>query len=152
MRTYKAARRAAQRAAGTLAPISFEVVYDDDLGEEVRATFQAYGEMSAATMADFAYFADRGVNTPEGAAILRTGMMELIGDEQEFRRFWEVVRVLHEDDVLDILSGLLEDTLARPTVPPSDSPASFSTSGQPLRADSSPADSSPAETSTVYSD
>lgn len=152
MRSYKAARRAAKRAAGTLAPIPFEVVYEDDLGEEVRDTFQAYGEISAATLADFAYFADRGVDTPEGAAILRRGVMEVIGDEAEFRRFWEVARQIEDDDLLDVFSGLLEDTLARPTTPPSDSPASSSTSGQPSRAVSSPEGSSPVETSTVYSD
>ena len=152
MRTYKAARRAAQRAAGRPQPIPFEVVYEDNLGEEVRATFQAYGEMSAVTMTDFAYFADKGVDTPEGAAILRTGFEELLGDEGEFQRFWRVARLIHEDDLLDILSGLLEDTAARPTTPPSDSPAQPSTTGLPSRADSSPEGSSAAETSVDFSD
>lgn len=152
MRSFKAARRAAKRAAGQLAPIPFEVVYTDDLGEEIREVFQAYGEMSAATMSDFAYFADKGVDTPEGAAILRTGLMELIGNEDEFRRLWEVARKIDEDDLLDILTGLLEETVARPTTPPSDSPAPSSTTGQPSRADSLPEGSSAVETSTVYSD
>ena len=102
-------------------------------------------------MADFAYFADRGVDTPEGAAILRTGLMELIGNDTEFRRFWEVARKIDEDDLLDIMTGLLEDTIERPTTPPSDSPLLPSTTGQPSRADSSSEGSSAVATSSDFS-
>lgn len=152
MRSFKATRRAARREQGLLEPIPFEIIYADDLGEEVRAVFNAHGEMSSATMADFAYFADRGVDSPEGAAVLRTGFEELIGNPEEFHRFWEVARQIEDDDLLDVLAGLLEDTLGRPTTPPSDSSAPSSTTGTGSSAASSPEGSSPVETPTDFSD
>lgn len=152
MRSFKATRRAARREQGKLEPVPFEVVYADDLGEEVRAVFNAYGEMSAATMADGAYFADRGIDSPEGAAVIRQGFVEMIDDEDEFRRFWAVARKLDEDDLVDIFGGLLEETLGRPTTPPSDSSATSSTTGTGSSAASSPAGSSPVATPTVFSD
>jgi hypothetical protein len=137
MRSYKAARRAAQRDAGQVEPIPFEVSWyaaaagEDGEPVEVEHTevFHAYGEPSMATLTDAGYYADLESDTPEAMAIIRRIFMEAIGNEAEFGRFWKVARVIDNDTLIDIMAGLIEDTTGRPTIRPSDSSASSSTDG-----------------------
>lgn len=135
MRSYKSARRAAH---DELEAIEFEVTYFDDLGEEVTEKFRAVGEISAATLTDGAYFADVGVATAEGAAVVRRAYMELIGSSVEFRRFWSIAPRIDEDTLIEIMADLIEEVLARPTERPSDSSPASSTTGQPSRVVSLP--------------
>lgn len=145
MRSYKAARRAAEREANRLEPIPFEVSYEDATGEEHEETFHLCGEVSGATLTDLGYFADTPIESPEGAAVVRRVFMEAFGDEVEFKRFWRVATLLDEDTLTDIMVGAIEDTTGRPTRRPSDSSARSSTTGQPSRAVSLPEASTPGD-------
>jgi hypothetical protein len=145
MRSYKAARRAANRAEGQVDPVDFEVSWfekvtgPDGTPVELEQTevFHAYGEPSMATLTDAGYFAELNTDTPEAMAIIRRIFMEAIGDEDEFKRFWKISRHLG-DTLIDIMGGLIEDTLGRPTKRPSDSPPSSPNDGEPSRVVSLP--------------
>ena len=125
MRSYKAARRAAKREEGG-EPIPFEVTYYNEADEEVTETFNAYGEASGATLADF---------TAAGAesADIRKTFEELIGDADEFARLWRTASFMNMEDLSEILQGLIEDTTGRPTKQPSNSPVLSSTTGRSSR-------------------
>lgn len=156
MRSYKAARRAAERERAALEPIEFEVTYEttergeDGVDQVVERTdrFAATGEISAATLTDFGYFADTPSDDPAAVAVMRRVFMEAIGDQTEFRRFWAIAPRLDEDTLLEIMTGLMEDVLGRPTQPPASSQATSSSTGQPSRESSSPEDSGEATSSS----
>src|SRR4051794_25538910 len=108
MRSYKAARRAARRA-----PVEFEVAYIDVVdGEEVEKTetFTCKGEMSSLVLSELAYNADLDVATPEGMGVLREVFSSVFGDDTEYRRFFRhMARHGDDDQLMDIMAGLVED-------------------------------------------
>lgn len=134
MRSYKAARRAAERAEG----IPFEVVYFDDEGVEHVELFHAYGELKSTTQFDMAENADLDVLTPAALRIVKRVYVECIGDAAEFQRFWAIFDYLDEDTLVEIMQGLIEDVTGRPTQRPEDSAPSSSIGGQPSRVVSLP--------------
>lgn len=153
MRSYKAARRAsARRDNGRLPAIPFELTYWAEPGErllgepaddgtpqmrvltepeEVTETFNCYGELSAVTLTDAAWLGEQGVTnvSAEGVAMVRRIFEEAIGDPAEFKRFWAVARKIDEDDLFEVMQGVMEDVTGRPTGRPSDSSTSSSRTG-----------------------
>lgn len=126
MRSYKAARRAAERAEG----IPFEVSYFDDEGTEHTEMFHAYGELKSTTQFDMAENAGIDVLTPGALRVVKRVFVECIGDAEEFQRFWAIFDYLDEDTIIEIMSGLIEDVTGRPTKRPEDFAPSSSTDGQ----------------------
>ena len=151
MRSYKAARRAAK-----LEPVTFEVAYDKPVKHrspqtgEVTATtyeetvdrFVCRGDIPALLVSELVASADLDAESPEGATLLRQVFASAFGDDEEYQRFFKVATAhLDNDELFDIMKGLMEDFAGRPTTRSSDSsgtPSRTTESGQPSRTDAQP--------------
>lgn len=148
MRTYKAARRAAQRAARAAEPLRFELVWDedqvkvdaadqpvvDDAGDPVTetvektATFTCRGEITTLMISEFALAANAATEeeAEKHGGKLSEIFQDAIGDDGEYDRFSRIVRKHFDDqELMEILGGIIEEQTGRPTKessPPSDVP------------------------------
>lgn len=151
MRSYKAARRAALKA-----PVEFDYEYETDDGTAHSEHFVCTGEVSSLMLSEFAYNAEIAVATNEGMALIRKFLTSAfgvqtkkVGDQEvvveddavrQYRRFFQLHTQYGSDELLmEILAGLVEDFVGRPTVQPTSSQSGQSTSGPTSRDDSSPA-------------
>lgn len=142
MRSYKASRRRALKQ-----PVPFEFNYEvavedrDEDGalvgthfEERVEHFVAKGDVSTLLLSELAANADVDTATPEGMRLIRDFFAQAFGDDEQYSRFFRLVTRYGDDDLLmEIMSGLVEDLMGRPTMRPSDSPATPSTSGEPSK-------------------
>lgn len=139
MRSYEAAKRAA-----TGEPVPFAIGYQvvNDSGALVRKEeiFTASGDVSPIMLSEFSRNAQMESTDPEAMALLAQFFVEAFGDEAEYRRFlrFRSEHKLPDDQIMEIISGLIEDLSGRPTVQPSPSRSGQSTSGPTSRDDSPP--------------
>lgn len=138
-RNYKAARR---RARAALEPVEFDFSWDENVApegepeqwEEHTETFQCFGQVSTLVLSELAYNSDVEVATEEGMALIRQVFAQAFGSDAkaqaDYRRFFRLVTLHGDDEVLmEIMQGLIEDLMGRPTQESSDSSSTPSTSG-----------------------
>lgn len=139
MRSFRAARRSAERR-----PVPFLFVYeemvetkdpetDEVVGveyEERREVFECRGEVSTLLLSELAYNSDVDVADPAAMGLIRQFFAQAFGDDDQYRRFFNL-QIKHGDDelLMEILGGLVEDFAARPTKPPSPSEPGLSSDG-----------------------
>lgn len=83
--------------------------------------FVCHGDISTLALSELAHNSDIDTATAEGIAIIRDVFSDAFGDESEYRRFFRAARHIDDDQLLEILEGLVEEFAARPTVQPSSS-------------------------------
>lgn len=129
MRTYRAARRSTSKK-----PVYFRLEYEerslvrdpetgDVTGEEVEAKAQLFrcrGEVSTLLLSELAYNADLDVADPEAMKLIRSFFSNAFGDEEEdraqYRLFFNLITKHGDDDLLmEVMQGLVEDFMGRPT-------------------------------------
>ena len=140
MRAYKAARRSAERR-----PIPFLYeweervdVVDAESGEITgtryeprKRMFECRGEVSQLLLSDLAYNADLEVTDAAAMGLLRQFFAQAFGDDKEYREFFNLHIQYGDDDLLmEIMQGLVEDFVARPTRSPSNLPSTSETTGE----------------------
>lgn len=135
MRSYKAARRAARSQQE---PVEFDFQWEENEapeGEperwvERKEHFQCWGQVSTLVLSELAFNADVDSASPEGMSLIREVFSQAFGDPVEYRRFFRLVTLHGDDEVLmDIMQGLIEDLMGRPTVEPSGSSSTPSETG-----------------------
>lgn len=158
MRSYKAARRRAQRRAE---PIGFGYGYEVEVDaygaegkpvwEERTERFECHGKVDTLLLSELAYNADVDTATPEGMALIRQFFAQAFGvrhrivvdkegaehevlveDEaaQGYRKFFKLHGQHGDDDLLmEIMGGLVADFQADRTTSPSVSADGPSESG-----------------------
>lgn len=148
MRTYKAARRAAKRAERAAEPHQFTLAWDedkptldddgqpvlDDAGDPVlepveqTATFTVHGEIGTLAISEFALMANAAdeEEAQKHGGKLAEVFMDAIDDAAEYTRFSKIVRKHFDDEeLMEVMGGIIEDQVGRPTresSPSSDSP------------------------------
>lgn len=140
MRAFKAARRSAERR-----PIPFLYeweervdVRDEETGEITgteyeprQRLFECRGEVSSLLLSDLAYNSELEVTDPAGVALLRQFFAQAFGDDEQYREFFNIhIRYGDDDLLMEILQGLVEDFMARPTKSLSPSSTGQQTTGE----------------------
>lgn len=141
-RSYRAARRRSQKA-----PVPFDLVVEiektkrDDNGdvqevylEDETHAFLCKGEVSTLLLSELAYNADLDVADPEAMKLVRSFFSNAFGPGEEQRkayyRFFRLITEHGDDELLmEIMAGLVEDFMGRPTQQPSPSQLGPSTTG-----------------------
>jgi hypothetical protein len=140
VRSYKAARRAATKDAVPFRydyEVEVDVLDDNDeptgqkQWEERSREFSCKGEVSSLLLSELADNASVDVASPEGMSLVAQFFKQAFGDDEQYREFFRLHTKYGTDDLLmDIMGGLVEDFVGRPTTRPSDSPATPSASGE----------------------
>jgi len=145
-RSFAAARRAARREPVTF-DLTFEVAEqlpDDTEGAQPGATrevvrevtehFSCRGQVSTLTLSELARQADLDLSNPMAVALVAEFFVAAFDDAEQYKRFRRVIGDHFDDEVLmEVLAGLVEDFLSRPTKAPSPSPGTPSTTGSTSR-------------------
>lgn len=125
MRSYTSAKREYQRK-----PVTFDLD---------GRTFSCEGGVTTLDVSEFARYESVEMDDPRAVGVLAEFFENTLG-AKEYARFRTHVREhgTSDETIMEIMQGIIEDVLGRPTERPSDSSDGPSTTGTTLKEGSSP--------------